>query len=82
MAEPGRTITRTATTARGTSQMPVSTVGRAAVEPLALATAVAPTTGRPLLAFASHAAVAASARACRHCARLPTAWPAASPPHG
>ncbi|MGW0547537.1 hypothetical protein [Streptomyces altiplanensis] len=59
--------------------MPVSMVRRAAVEPLALATAAALTTNWPLLAFAgalaaaSHAAVAASARACRHCARLPTA---------
>jgi uncharacterized membrane protein len=49
-----------------------------AVTTLAFATVSALTTNWPLLAFAgtlaaaSHAAVAASARACRHCARLPT----------
>ncbi|MFH8573033.1 permease prefix domain 1-containing protein [Streptomyces sp. NPDC017993] len=49
-----------------------------AVTTLALATGSALATNWPLLTFAgtlaaaSHAAVAASARACRHCARLPT----------
>ncbi|MGW3013937.1 permease prefix domain 1-containing protein [Streptomyces sp. NPDC001219] len=48
-----------------------------AVATLALATASVLATNWPLLAFAgafaaaSHAVVAASARACRHCARLP-----------
>jgi hypothetical protein len=56
-----------------------------AVATLALATASAWATNWPLLAFAgalaaaSHAAVAASARACRHCARLPTTQPTVSP---
>ncbi|MBT2507656.1 hypothetical protein J7I98_17530 [Streptomyces sp. ISL-98] len=55
-----------------------------AVTTLALATASALATNWPLLAFAgtlaaaSHAAIAASARACRHCAHLPTTQPAVS----
>ncbi|HET6859381.1 MAG TPA: permease prefix domain 1-containing protein [Streptomyces sp.] len=59
-----------------------------AVTTLALATAAALATNWPLLACAgllaaaSHAATAASARACRRCARLPTAQPAVSAPRG
>jgi hypothetical protein len=55
-----------------------------AVATLALATASVLAVNWPLLAFAgvlaasSHAAVAASARACRRCARIPTARPALS----
>ncbi|GAA3974238.1 hypothetical protein GCM10022384_25880 [Streptomyces marokkonensis] len=59
-----------------------------AVTTLALAATSALATNWPLLAFAgalaaaSHAAVAASARACRHCARLPTSQPDAFRPPG
>ncbi|AZM53737.1 hypothetical protein DMA15_15085 [Streptomyces sp. WAC 01529] len=55
--------------------------GAMAAATLALTTAAALATNWPLLAFAgalaaaSHAALAPSARACRHCARLP------APPH-
>ncbi|MET9776570.1 permease prefix domain 1-containing protein [Streptomyces sp. NPDC006367] len=59
-----------------------------AVATLALAVASVLATNWPLLAFAgvlaavSHAWVAASARACRRCARVPVLSPGVSPLHG
>ncbi|MEV0374470.1 permease prefix domain 1-containing protein [Streptomyces sp. NPDC050636] len=59
-----------------------------AVTTLALAAASALATNWPVLALAgtlaaaSHAAVAASARACRRCARLPVTQPAVPRPRG
>ncbi|MGV9878968.1 permease prefix domain 1-containing protein [Streptomyces sp. NPDC003006] len=62
--------------------------GAMAASALALATAAALATDWPLLASAgalaaaSHATIASSARACRHCARLPTAKPTVRPAAG